>query len=220
LRISWRLEPIRRLRRVPVRNAREEKGRSASTVEAVVAAAAAEGSQVDDSHHAVNETVLRFPVQDFPSAMGARARGGEHVSRGCFHLHARRSCRAFYSFGTARWQQPIDLGSHSHNKKHPPLAPRSENRATPIQRTVQRAKVSTFHCHEWYTFPSSLTTAWISVDRAVVGQFDDPAGDGGFLNCGERSLAQAGTGGKLAGGSPRAVGRCAPCFYVGAETTP
>jgi hypothetical protein len=193
------------------------KAGSGSPVKAVVAAAAAERAQVDDSHHAVKETVLPFPVQDFPSAMGARTWGGEHISRGCFHLHARRSCRAFYSFGTARWQQPIDLGSHSHNKKHPPLAPRSENRATPIQRTVQRAKVSTFHCHEWYTFPSSLTTAWISVDRAVVGQFDDPAGDGGFLNCGERSLAQAGTGRKLAGGSPRAVGRCAPCFYVGAE---
>ena len=133
----------------------------------MVAAAAAERAEVDNSHYVIDETVLGFAIQDFTAAMGAQGWGREYVSRGCFHLHARRSCRAFYSFGTARWQQPVDLGSHSHNKKHPPLAPRSENRAAPIQRTVQRAKASTFYRNEWYPFPCALTTASI---RRGIGQ--------------------------------------------------
>lgn len=154
----------------------ERKGGSGSTVEAMVTAAAAEGPQANDPHYLVKKTVPGLTVQDFPAAVGAGARHSR-VPRGCLHLHARRSCRAFYCFGTARRQQPIDIGSHSHNRKIHPWHHGQKTGPRLFQRTVQRTKANGFRCDEWYPFPCALTTASIRClgSRKVVIESRIPA---------------------------------------------
>jgi len=58
-----------------------------------------------------------------------------------------------------------------------------------------------------------------SVDRTVVGQFDDPASDGGFLNCAERNMAGGWDGTKARGKFTASGGRYAPWLYVGTESS-